>query len=247
VIFGDMRKDLARSFGLGRTPLDRGDFGTWINLGRTLAKGIRRISSDDNLKPAWTLTEDVAPELFDVFTNKAFWGILDQARRIRNMTAHGGIINAHQIEAWLQELQEIQAPLRNLTGAVFDEVDLIQPGEPHVSGGVFSYQRARRLMGHESTFRTMPVRTVTPLDSDCLALVAREQGTSNVLPLLPLFRLGASPETAQNACYFFNGRTGSQVYSYVSYHFEGAPRQDFSDAELTRLIEDLSVASQEFP
>ncbi len=211
-VFAALRTDVAKAFGPGRTPFDRGDFGAWVNLGRTLAKGIRRVADDADLNRAWQPTKKVAPDVFAAFVDKGFWEALDQVRLIRNRRSHGGIDNPRQIQAQYHELQEALVWLRQQTVAIFDDVYLIQPGACRIRNGVYHYDQARRLMGYAPAFYEIALTTVMPLDDDGIALVGRSDPMGRVLPLVRLFRLAPAPATARNACYFYNKRVGSDIF-----------------------------------
>ena len=76
------------------------------------------------------------------------------------------------------------------------------------------------LKGSNSEFLKESRAMSTCLDVDSLYVINGDQ--CNALKLLPLVRVGASPGTAKNACYFFN-RTERDGARFVSYHFAGQP------------------------
>jgi hypothetical protein len=79
----------------------------------------------------------------------------------------------------------------------------------------------------------------TWLDVERLYIVNRDQGSA--LKLLPLVQMGPLPQSAQNACYFFN-RTEGDGARFVSYHFADKPELsgEFIDAvETIRLLTEV--------
>ena len=84
------RSAIARAAGPERDLLDRAEFGLWINLGRTLAKAIRRIKGQPELRPRLGEAAGPATELMERLAGKRIWEVLDQARRVRNTRAHSG-------------------------------------------------------------------------------------------------------------------------------------------------------------
>jgi hypothetical protein len=79
---------------------------------------------------------------------------------------------------------------------------------------------ACRVMGRSVPFESLQLQTSEPLEKESLHFIG--EGEKEALKLLPLIRLRASPETAQNACYYYNRKQGGQL-RFVSYHFEGEP------------------------
>ncbi len=75
------------------------------------------------------------------------------------------------------------------------------------------------------------------LDVDGLYIVNGQQ--NDALKLLPLIQVCASPESAKNACYFFN-RTQKEGLRFISYHYAGRPELSGRFPEATDVIRFLS-------
>jgi hypothetical protein len=60
-----------------------------------------------------------------------------------------------------------------------------------------------------------------------------------VLHLVPLIRVGPTPRSANNACYFFESRQGGAI-SYASHHTEGEPRVELHDDDLEELARQVA-------
>jgi hypothetical protein len=125
-ILATAQPEIARAAPPGRGLFDRADFSLWVNLGRTLAKGIRRISEDAAQRSRLVDAAEPAAELVDRLTDKAVWQVLDRARIIRNQRAHGGVVNRAQVAGWLSTLQGILGAAEREVGRGFDDVDLVR-------------------------------------------------------------------------------------------------------------------------
>jgi hypothetical protein len=68
----------------------------------------------------------------------------------------------------------------------------------------------------------------------------REAGASLLLQLGPLFRMRRSPETAQDACYFYD-RLQPEGVRWVSHHYEPQPEEVRPDSEVVQLIAELNA------
>ena len=75
------------------------------------------------------------------------------------------------------------------------------------------------------------------LDVDELYLSRKDANGS--LRLLPLIHVGSSPQSAKNACYFFN-RLESDGARFISYHFTDKPELTGQFADATEAIKFLS-------
>ena len=98
--------------------------------------------------------------------------------------------------------------------------------------GVFENEIAI-LKGSNSEFIKEARAMSTWLDVDSLYIINGNQ--SSALKLLPLIRVGASPGTAKNACYFFN-RIEREGARFVSYHFADQPELSGEFREATEAI-----------
>jgi hypothetical protein len=120
-------------------------------------------------------------------------------------------------------------------------VQLVQPGESAYDGGIYRYRRARRLTGATAIFNELEISSVLPMKSDGLFFIDRRDPVETAIELLPLVHLGASPETEETACFFFNAVSGSGECRFVSYHFAAEAEIPLSDAALNGLINDLTA------
>jgi hypothetical protein len=235
------RPDIAGAAGSERDLFDRADFGLWINLGTTLAKAVRRLSGQSELRPR--LEEAVGPalELMTRLAAKRIWRVLDEARRIRNARAHGGLPAPDEVEGWIVALEALLSDAEQAIASGFDDIDLARTDQGRFIAGHHVYPRAQRLRGPSDVFEEFELRTRVPLESGHLAFVSRGVPISSVLMLVPLVRVGGTKRISRNACYFFNSRCSDGRFEYVSYHFDGEPRIKVGEPELLQLALDLSA------
>jgi hypothetical protein len=235
------RSAIAGAAGPEHDLLDRTEFGLWINLGRTLAKAIRRIKGQPELRPCLGEAAGPAAELMERLAGKRIWEVLDQARRVRNTRAHSGLINPDEEEGWIGSLEVLLSDAEQALASGFDDVDLARADQGRFTSGLHVYPRAERLRGPSNVFEEFELRTRVPLESGRLVLVSRDTAISSVLMLVPLVRVGGTTRATRNAWYFFNSRVDDGRYAYVSYHFEDKPRLKIEEPELRQLELDLSA------
>jgi hypothetical protein len=89
-------------------------------------------------------------------------------------------------------------------------------------------------MGSNSEFLKESRATATLMDVEHIYI--SNKGSGRALKLLPLIRVGSSPPSTKNACYFFS-RLESGGARFVSYHFADKPglTDHFDDAARKRL------------
>jgi hypothetical protein len=227
----------------GKGILDRTDFGVWETLGTTLTKIVRRVSTDEQHRSAWEAASGPAAELIEAITSKQFWDNIHEARLIRNQKPHRGIVTAQRLRIWRGGLESLLVSLFTCLQGSFDTCELVQPDTARFQGGVFTYKRARRLVGPNDIFEELDIRTLTRLEADSLVFVDRYREPARALPIAPLIRVDTSTSTTKNACYFLNSRNDDDgKYSFVSYHFEDEPDIERSDPMLDALVQVLSTA-----
>jgi hypothetical protein len=237
------RSAIAGAAGVDRDLLDRADFGMWINLGRTLAKAIRRVKDTPGLQEHLGEAAGPATELMERLAGKRIWEVLDQARRIRNRRAHSGLISPDEAEGWIGSLEVLLSGAERALGTGLDDIDLAIADQGRFSSGLHVYPRAQRLRGPSTVFEEFELRTRAPLESGHLVLVSRDVAISSVLMLVPLVRVGGATRAQRNACYFFSSRLDDGRFAYVSYHFEDEPQLEVEEPELRQLELELSAPS----
>ncbi len=200
----------------------RTTFGTWKLVVEYLAKQTRNLLSGDKddralcadifADPSFTLPEKVA--------RKELVAVLSETNKMRNdWTGHGGIVG--QKEAQLRHVQLVRElqKLREVMGNLWSETELLSALFCRPHGIVFENEVAI-LRGSNSEFFKERRSMSFWLDVEHLYLVRKDAGRA--LKLLPLLRVGPSPDSAKNACYFYN-RLERDGVRFVSYHFSDKP------------------------
>ena len=172
-----------------------------------------------------------------MLTSSDLVSILQKANSLRNAwVGHTGIVSAGTEQEREGALLELLSHLRASYGSSWDGFDLILPGESRFRQGVFYYS-AKRVMGRSTPFEERQLEAEHQLEDNRLHLIAA--GERRLLQLLPFVVVGASPDAAQNACYFYNRQSGEDL-RYVSYHFEQQAERLEHDADMSSLIQELS-------
>lgn len=174
-----------------------------------------------------TGNRDVLNMLFD----RRLLTLLETANSTRNNRSHGGVEGAGDIQNTHDQLMEQVQTCRSVMGVTWERYELVQPGVCRIAGGLHHYQ-VKRIMGRLTPFVTDDRRTIKAMEDGCLHLLDPEGEHS--LKLLPFVRLGASPKSEANACYFYNKRQPPNQ-RFVSYHFEG-------QSELNEFFADTQAA-----
>lgn len=142
-------------------------------------------------------------------------------------------------EEWQRRLARAETTLsrvRSGLGEVFDGWELVRAGNGSNHGGIVTTS-IERLVGSRSLFRmaTCDLRE-WPEEGHLYML---EAGASLPLPLSPLFTLQRSPESVENACYFYDPLEARGV-RWIFYHFEPQPEVVRPGPDVKQLIEELN-------
>jgi hypothetical protein len=224
----------------GRWPFDRLTFGTWTNLGSSVAKAIRaHLASQDrnNIMETFAVR---SPQLAEVLYSDALWHVLDGGREVRNQAAHGGFPSETELERRHERLARLLLDLRGVLSETFQEIELILPGGSEHRHGVFTFLHAKRLTGSHPVFHSRTLRTLTPLNHDGMYLVDTGDEEAGALPILPFVRLESGRSGTQQACYFLSRRENDGSFVFVSYHYEDEPELAIQDQDLQAAMTDLA-------
>lgn len=211
------RPSLLRALQGGRLAVESGTFGTWKaivdNLGKQTRVLLQGKPEDRALCAELFASSSLVLPAF--VSDGRLSELLQRTNQLRNADVHGGIVG-RQLAQRLNEilLSEVQN-LRSITADTWEDTELVKPSSSILRRGVYENDLSV-LMGSNTGFITRTRSMSTALDVESLYLLSA--GAGRGLELLPLVRLGASQDTAQNAWYFFNRVEGKQV-RYVSYHF----------------------------
>ena len=143
-------------------------------------------------------------------------------------SGHGGVVGQEEAEYRNQQLLAEVQKLRETIADTWAETQLIHALHCIPRRGVFENEVAI-LMGSNSEFLKETRAMGTWLDVERLYLSKKDSGRA--LKLLPLVQVGPSPQSAKNACYFFN-RLERDGARFISYHFTERPEltSQFPDA-----------------
>jgi hypothetical protein len=215
-----------------------GSIGIWADLLARLAKRTRELLQDD---PARVL------ELFrvrdqsrlDAIANKVVINALlhDAATYRRDWVGHAAIAGRHDWESRLALAEATLARFREVLADAFAGWSLVRPGHGRNHGGVITTD-IEQIVGSRSQFRQSAVDLRELPEEGGLYML--ESGASLLLPLSPLFRMRRGPESAEDACYFYD-RIQPEGVRWISYHFEPQPEFVEPDAEVVHLIAELNA------
>jgi hypothetical protein len=209
---------------------DRATFGLWKSIIEFFRKRFSQLLESEGDRCAnmfGTASRDVFEMLFDA----RLVTVLQEANRIRNGKAHGGVLGRSGIQMTHECLTDLVQTCRSIMGTTWERYELIQPGECRYIAGVFNYS-VKLIMGTRTPFASSDRKTIQGME-DCHLHLHDPEG-DRVLKLLPFVRVMPSPRSETNACYFYNRRV-SQNQKFISYHFE-------ADSEIEELFTDTRDA-----
>jgi hypothetical protein len=230
MLFETQRSKLVESVAKQKLSFQRASFGTWKVVTEYLSKQTRLLLSGD--KDAQALCADIFADqslgLPRVLSKPQLLAVISDTNRMRNdWSGHGGIVG--QDAAKLRnDLLLGQVQLREVFGNAWSDMQLISALHVRPRRGVFENEVAI-LIGSNSEFLKETRPMATWLDVERLYLSRRDSAVA--LKLLPLVRLGPTPESTKNAFYFFS-RLDKDGARFVSYHYADRPELQgkFDDA-----------------
>jgi hypothetical protein len=206
-----------------------------------MAASVRRLLNGSSAEKARILRAFAIDEAFtETVVEESLWGILDDAREIRNQEAHSGIVGPEDVRGWHAELGQLLSKFRRVIAPGLEKVRLIRPGRSENIRGIRRYDKISVLQGPNGIFRQATLEALFEMEGgDALYLIT--SGLSplrSALRLLPLLQLRPLPQRAEHAFYFYNASVGDDV-EFVSYHFEAESRVNMVDPEAVQLIDEL--------
>jgi len=195
----------------------RATFGTWKIIVEYLGKQTRLLLGDNMNGKALCAELFVDPSLRlpEMFSNTKLAEILSKTNKFRNdWHGHIGYVAPEEYRIRNQELVSILQEFREITGDIWDQVQLVNSQSCKPRTGVFENEISI-LKGSNGEFLSDTWAMAEYLEIDSLYLVSKNSGRA--LKLLPLIKLEQPPQTAKAACYFFN-RKESDGLRYLVYH-----------------------------
>jgi len=224
----------------------RATFGTWKFVVEYLGKQTRLLLQEDSKRPedvrndkaiCESIFADTTLRLPSLISGKEIAAVIGATNKMRNdWSGHGGVLGQDEARIRNAQLLGQLEKMRLAMSDLWDSAVVVNALHCRPRKGVFENEIAI-LKGSNSEFLKESRSMSTWLDVDSLYVVNGEQ--NDALKLLPLIQVGASPETAKNACYFFN-RTEKEGARFISYHFAGQPELSGRFEEATNTIRFLS-------
>ncbi|PTJ47149.1 hypothetical protein [Mammaliicoccus sciuri] len=202
-------------------------FGNWVVTGQNMAKRIRTFLNDN---PAYCLEvfRHNRRDLIEKMVSKSIYSVLETTLQFRNnWKGHGGVESESKAKERLGLLETELQNVRKIIGNVFEDYNLIRPGEGYYSDGLF-HLNCQLLKGSRTTFLEKDLQFINPIDIKDLYL--HEEGNHEALKLLPFVKMLAGPETKMDACYFYN-RIDKDGVKMISYYFDEDSEVTLKDNE----------------
>lgn len=216
----------------------RTDFGGWINLYANLASSARKCFNHKE-QDVRELTQCVfgypSKVQFENITNSSITSILKSVNEKRNnWKGHGGITSDKIHKERIGELELNLSQIKEYLINAFDTCLFHVAGRMVLKDGIYKVQTSL-LKGSNSIFKEETIEVTSGLEEGSQYFIHTNQ--NKAIRLLPLVRLMSSPNSAQNACYYYNKMEGDSV-RLVSYHFENKSDETIeADSEFLSTIE----------
>ncbi len=203
-LFASHKHKITESMQKQNLSFQRATFGTWKLVVEYLGKQTRELLSGN--KDARALCADIFSDpslaLPEALARKELAAILSTTNKMRNdWSGHGGVVGQEEAQLRNEQLLGEVQKLRDAIAETWTTAQLIHASHCRPRGGLFENEVAV-LMGSNSEFLKETRPMVSWLDIARLYLCNKESERS--LKLLPLVQVGPSPQSARNACYFFN-------------------------------------------
>ena len=207
----------------------RASFGAWKLVVEYLGKQTRLLLQDSGKKHedvrngraiCESIFADTTLRLPTILSGKPIADIFSATNKMRNdWGGHGGVVGQEEARIRNNQLPGQLEKLRFAMSDLWDSAVVANALHCRPRKGVFENEMAIP-WGSNSEFLKESRSMSTWLDVDSLYVVSGHQG--DTLKLLPLIQVGASPESAKNACYFFN-RAEKECLRFISYHYVSRP------------------------
>jgi hypothetical protein len=196
----------------------RATFGTWKLVVEYLGKELRRQLSGDTSARSVCSDMFACPsfELQEMLSSIKLLNIISTTNHMRNnWGGHTGFVSPEESRLRHEQLVSKLQELREAMPVVWSQTQLIKSNYCKPKSGVFENEVAI-LMGSNSEFLKEKRQLSEFLDVDRIYLATK--GCTRALKLLPLVEISSSPQSAKNACDFFN-RTERNGIRFITYHF----------------------------
>jgi hypothetical protein len=237
-LFGPHKQKLSEAMQRSNLSFQRATFGTWKLVVEYLGKQTRELLKDNRALCA-ELFANGSLELPDALSHTELGLILSMTNKMRNdWSGHGGVVGHDEAQLRNERLVGEVQKLRDVLADTWSITQLIRALHTVNRHGVFENEIAV-LMGSNSEFLKETRPMAISMDVERIYLSTR-RGTQ-ALRLLPLVQIGASPQSAKNACYFFS-RLEADGARFVSYHYADKPELKGKFDDATEAIRFLTEA-----
>lgn len=248
-IFEEHRQKLAEAMLKNKVNLQRATFGTWKLVVEYLGKQTRQLLAESGKKDAGEIKgrqlcaeifSDPTLELPSALSRIELGGIFQATNKMRNdWSGHGGVVSQEEAQRRNELLVGEFLKMREAIADTWAETQLIRAVRCDLRSGIIEAEMAI-MKGSNSEFLKETRSMASFLDIERLYLSRKD--SLQALKLLPLVQVGPSPQSAKNACYFFN-RLERDGARFVSYHFSDKPElTDRWFDEATAVINFLTIS-----
>lgn len=236
-IYNEHKEGLAKV--LVKNPIQHASFGTWKSIVEYFSKQTReKLKKDSDKLVVEELFLDASLSLPIKLSDIALLEIITETNTYRNQwTGHGGVVGKDESIQRNELLVESLNKLRSLLGDLWEDTELLTCVNMKKRGNEYKNE-VLLLMGSNSEFMSENRVMDMPLDEDVLYLHSRSNTQS--LPLLPLIKMGATPTSIKNACYFYNRLSSQNEAKFVSYHCADMPEISDNYDETIDFIKSLT-------
>lgn len=242
-VFVPHRKKLRETLQKNNLSFSRATFGTWKLVVEYLGKQTRNLlnengeNAEENNALCREMFADSSLSLPRALSRKELSTIFSETNKLRNdWSGHGGVVGPEEAESRNQSLLDKVEKMREVIADTWAETQLIQAFQCRPRSGEFEND-VSVLMGSNSEFLKENRSMAMWLDVERLYL--SKKGARKALKLLPLIQVGSSPQSARNACYFFN-RLEREGARFISYHFTDKPELTDQFINTTEIINSLT-------
>lgn len=191
----------------------RTTFGSWNTINYRISKYLRELLGNKKMNDhVLNIMGNPSKSFINMLLDSNINNILKDVSIYRNKwKGHSGVVNKTEEENRLNKLEENLNKLRNIIADSFDEVTIISPLKNEYCDGIYLYS-AKELIGTNTIFNEIEIKSVIPLDKKKLYLV--QSSNNRPIELLPLIKYSES----YNAFYYYSSIESGSV-RWISYHF----------------------------
>ncbi len=227
----------------------RATFGVWKVTVEYLGRQTRLLLSEVGKKPEEAVNDRaLCAEIFadpSLLLPVSLSGVevadvISKTNKMRNdWSGHSGLAGHEESHLRNEHLLMELHRFREAMGDTWSHVQLIRAQSCKPRRSVFENDVAV-LSGSNPEFLKETRQMSIWLDVEQLYLASKD--AERPLRLLPLVKVGPSPKSAMNACYFFS-RLEEDGARYVSYHFQKEPEMKTDSSDVVQFINSLEEPS----